>query len=170
MKRRAVLIGVAVVVFVILPVVFYILYLLFWQPKSTESTVVQYTDKDTGEVVDTFTNVVPESDGNSDITILGLVKLNEDTYSRSQFLFIKNAINTYVIENLNKKYKLVALLPESYVNTNGTITALLRLGEEATIPITIVARDTGESRVTISDPENKHGGVFDTGFVFVESD
>lgn len=171
MRDRRTLAIILVLVFVVVPVIVFILYLLFWQPKSPEVVLTQYTDKDTGEVIDSYSNIYPEKYGNSSINILGLVKLNQDTYSREQFLFIKDSIVQYGTENLKGKYSLLVVLPEPYVNNGGNITTRLRLGEgDESVPITVTALSSGETRVVITDPENKYGGSYDSGVFTVLAD
>jgi len=168
MMTRRKLIIIFLIIFLVLPLIAFVIFAAFFKPDSTGQETA-YKDKDTGETVSTFSGVEPEQEGNPDILILGLTPLSTDIL-RAHFVFIKDSINDYSNERLKGAYDTVALLPEGYTNDeNGNITGFLRLGKEGnlTVPIHITAsRFTGEARVIIEDPENRFGGQFDSG-VFV---
>jgi len=165
MTRRRLII-ILLLVFIVLPLISFIIYLSLNGGRATVGQEVTYKDKDTGETVSTFSGVQEESEGNPDVLILGLTELNSDVL-KVHFNFIRDSINTYSNERLKGAYKVIAFLPNDYKSDGqGNISSTLRLGEEGsvTVPIKITAsRYTGEVRVVIEDPENKFGGQYDSG-------
>lgn len=129
--------------------------------QGTETIV--YTDPDTGEVLTSFPGVEPENVGNPEVTLLGMTQLNNDLV-RPQYNFIRDELSTYSQTVLNNQYSTMTILPDSYNNSNGSITCVIRLGkdEDNTINATIEALRTGETRLVITDPSGKFSG-YDSG-------
>lgn len=159
-----------IIVFVVLPLVAFVLYLLFWKPSEPVQPV-SYIDKDTQEVVEEFPGVSAETDGNTAVTLLGLTQLNEDV-PKPHFNYIKDTISAFSSDNLGDRYAIIALLPDSYINNDGSITATLRLGEDGnqTIPLQITSsRFTGDLQVIIGSADTE-GGVYDSGVIEFQAD
>lgn len=135
--------------------------------KAVQTTI----DKDTGEQITKDPNLGPQSDETRAVTILGLEPVVQAGALGEQIDFIKDAINRFAKENLNNKYSTITVRPQNLVASDGVITTSIRLGQsDEILPITITAKNTGETQVVISDPSNKYGGSFDSDLTVFGAD
>lgn len=166
MTKKRLIILVTIIVFLVVPLVSFIIYSAFFTPPEQIGKEIKYVDKDTGEEVSTFEGVSPERDGNTSVLLLGMGPLNDDLL-KTHFIFVKEQIDTYSKTRLNSAFDKIALLPAGYTqDDDGTITGNLRLGidDQNIVPITIYSSlITGDVRVVIGDPQNKFGGQYDSG-------
>jgi hypothetical protein len=165
MSRRKIIIFL-LILFVILPLISFGLYLIFGSNRSQVTGREEvYVDKDSGETVSTFEGINPETEGNTEVLLLGITRLNEDLL-KPHYSFVKEHLNIYARTRLDNKYDTLTLLSQGYTMKNETITGLFRLGKggNKTVPVSITASDTtGAVRLIIDDPNNEFGGRYDSG-------
>ena len=123
-------------------------------------------DIDTGELVTEDPNLANQTEDNRTIVILGIDKLVEENVLQEQINFVKDKLNEFSKQRLKNAYSTITIRPEGLVNNDDVITTTIRLGQSNEIlPITITASRFGSTRIVIQDPDNKHGGQYDSGEV-----
>ena len=142
-------------------------------PKQAylKSAIQTTIDKDTGAKITSDPNLGPQSEEARSVTILGMEPVIKAGALGEQVDFIKDAINTFSEKQLKSKYKTITIRPQDLVTTDGVTLTSIRLGQsDEILPITITAKNTGETQVVVDDPENKYGGKYDSGLNVFSAD
>jgi hypothetical protein len=169
-RSRIVLIVIGVI-FIVIPIIGFIIYSLFFADTSRQQgTVEKYVDQDTGEVVESYSDLYGEQEEGAGVILLGLEPLANDMFY-VQFNFIRDELGTYSTEKLGGRFSPIVVLPTGYSHEGrGNISGSLRLGEgdENIVPFEILALENGTTRLIVRDPDGKYGGEYDSGIkVFV---
>jgi len=163
-------------------IVLAIIGLIIWaivatQPKEDPSQnylkdAVTFTvDEDTGERVSDDPNLTDQSTDNRVVIILGVEELVSRDIVNAQIDYVKDTLNTYSKERLKNAYETITIRPQGLTYADGVITTTIRLGQtETVLPISMTLINTGETRVVVSDPDNKFGGTFDSGETNLSAD
>jgi len=163
-------------------IVLAIIGLIIWaiaatQPKEDPSQnylkdAVTFTvDEDTGERVSDDPNLTDQSTDNRTVIVLGIEELINRNIVNAQIDYVKDTLNTYSKERLKNAYETITIRPQGLTYTDGVITTTIRLGQtETVLPISMTLINTGETRVVVSDPDNKFGGTFDSGGTNLSAD
>jgi hypothetical protein len=168
LTRKKIIIGL-VTLFVILPVIAYVIFLISNSGDKSEAylkdAVLITRDKDTGSIISDDPNLTEQGSEQRKTIIFGLETLIDAGVLTQQTTFIKDKLNSYAKDVLKGKYETLTIRPQDLVNTNGVFTSTLRLGQSETfIPVTITATNVGETRVVVTDdPDNTNGGSYDSG-------
>ncbi|MDB5160605.1 MAG: hypothetical protein JWO99_868 [Candidatus Saccharibacteria bacterium] len=175
MNRRRVVIAVAIVVLIIILIVLAIVKAVSVKNDQKEAylkSAVQLTvDKDTGDQITVDPNLGNQTVETQPVTVLGLEAIINAGALDEQINFVKDQLNTFSAARLNNKYATITVRPQGLTTADGVTSTTIRLGQSDDIlPITITAKNTGETQVVITDPSNKFGGTFDSGLTIMGAD
>lgn len=137
-----------------------------------EDAVTITIDEDTGEsaILDD-PNLSNQEVENKGVVVFGLEELASRGVLRVQLIFIKDKIAEYANLKLGGVFESVTIRPQDLKEKDGVYTSSLRLGQtDELVPITITADFSGKTRVVITDPQNKHGGTYDSGIKVFTAD
>ena len=136
-----------------------------------KSAVQLTVDKDTGDQITVDPNLGPQTEETQPVTILGLEALINAGALDEQINFFKDQLNTFSSNRLHNKYTTITIRPQDLVTNDGVTTTSIRLGQtDDILPVTITAKNTGETQIIITDPSNKFGGTFDSGLTVFGAD
>lgn len=133
-------------------------------PQETNPSIkTVYVDKDTGEEIESYSNLVLEMDGSPSILLLGLEPILRNLVG-TQPRFVRDSLYEYSDLVLKNKFSVLAFIPDTYYRNDSVIGGVLRLGEgDDKVNLTVTKGVGGSIRVQISDEGNKHGGSYDSG-------
>jgi hypothetical protein len=150
MNKRLIII-IILVIFVIIPLVVFGIISFISNNQPNDNQIKNVIDRDTGVVLTYDETKEPETDGNSDVIIIGIEKLIDDNFFPGQIDIIKGYLNSYATGQLNDEYTTITLIPSTYKNNNGIIAVDIRLGQSDTIvPAIITMLDTGETQLRVA--------------------
>ncbi len=175
MKRRRIIIILVIVLFVLPLVLIGLFYSAQRQgspEKYIEEHAIRFTrDVDTKEVIQSDPNKTPEGSGNAGVVVLGLEELVKNGVLPLQMIAIREAFGEFAKERLDGKYDSITVRPQDMTIQNGVFTTTLRVGQTDTLlPLTITAKNTGETSIYIDDPANEFGGPYDSGIKNITAD
>lgn len=137
-------------------------------PKDAyiEDAISFTVDKDTGERLTNDPNLSGQTEEASAVTVLGVEELVRLRIVDKQIDFAKEKIRAFSKERLGDKFATITIRPQGLTYENNILVTTIRLGQgDELLPILFTASPFGETRLVINDPENKYGGIYDTGEV-----
>lgn len=162
-KKRLFIIGGIVLV---IAIIFAIIGATNREPEETyiDRAAEVRVDQDTGELITDDPNLTDQSVEKGAVLILGLEELSRLEILGSQIAVIKDEIQKFASERLDGKYESITIRPQDIVAEDSVTETTIRLGQsDILLPVIFTARQTGETRVEIFDPNNQVGGNYDSG-------
>jgi len=133
-------------------------------PKEAylKSAIQTTIDRDTGEQITTDPNLSAQTEETRKVTVLGMETIVAAGALGEQVNYIKDVLNAFSTARLNNKYQTITIRPQDSATTDGVTITTIRLGQsDEILPVTITAKDTGETQVIIYDSANKYGGNYE---------
>ncbi len=172
-KKILIITSIIIILFGVIPIIFFFFNRTSGNAESyiQREAVVMSRDKDTGERIEYDKNRTAETDGNTPILVLGMEELIKKGVLALQVRVIREQLATFARERLKTKYESITLRPQDLKFQNGVVSSTIRLGEsDFLLPITITAKNTGETQVIINDPNSIVGGTYTAQLVTLQAD